>query len=75
MTERATFTLEDEAFAFLKATAGKNRSAYINRLLKEEKQRKLEAAILQANQEEAENTTYQEELSVWEEALCDGLDP
>ena len=75
MTQRATFTLEAEAFSFLKAAAGSNRSAYINRLLKAEKQRQLEEALLQANQEEAENATYQEELSAWDEALFDGIDP
>ncbi len=75
MTQRATFTLEAEAFAFLQAAAGNNRSAYINRLLKAEKQRQLEEALLQANQEEAENATYQEELSAWDEALFDGIDP
>jgi antitoxin CcdA len=75
MTQRATFTLEAEAFAFLQAAAGNNRSAYINRLLKAEKQRQLEEALLQANQQEAQNATYQEELSPWDEALFDGIDP
>ncbi len=75
MTQRATFTLQAEAFAFLKAVAGNNRSAYINRLLKEEKQRQLEASLLRANQEEAESETYQEELSAWDETLSDGLEP
>ena len=55
MTHRATFTLEAEAFAFLTTAAGNNRSASINQLLKQEKQRQLEAALVQANQEEAEN--------------------
>jgi hypothetical protein len=75
MTHRATFTLEAEAFAFLEAVAGSNRSAYINRLLKQEKQRQLEEALLQANQEEAEDAAYQEELSDWDETLSDGLHP
>ncbi len=75
MTQRATFTLQAEAFAFLKAVAGNNRSAYINRLLKEEKQRQLEASLLRANQEEAESETYQEELSAWDETLSDSLEP
>ena len=74
MTQRATFTLEAEAFAFLKAVAGNNRSAYINRLLKEEKQRQLEKAIRRANQEEAEDAAYQAELDDWDETLADGLD-
>ena len=70
MTHRATFTLEAEAFAFLTTAAGNNRSAYINQLLKQEKQRQLEAALVQANQEEAENTAYQDELADWEKTLA-----
>ncbi len=73
MTNRATFTIEDEAFTFLNSIAGNNRSAYINRLLKKEKQYILEKAIMKANQEEAEDLEYQEELSDWEETLSDGL--
>lgn len=72
MAERATFSLDDDAAAFLKTAGGKNRSAYISDLLKREKQRILEEAILQANQEEAE-TAYQEELSMWDATLSDGL--
>ena len=67
MTQRVTFSLEAEAFAFLKAVAGNNKSAYINRLLKEEKQRRLEQDLLRANREEAGNAAYQEELSAWTE--------
>ena len=73
MTIRSTFTIDDEASAFLKSMAGNNRSAYINQLLKKEKQRILEKAIVKANQEEAEDLEYQEELSDWEETLSDGL--
>ncbi|MFQ5451133.1 MAG: CopG family transcriptional regulator [Nitrospinaceae bacterium] len=75
MTNRATFTLEDEALAFLKKIGGANRSKYINDLLKREKQRLLEKAILKANREEAEDPAYREELSGWESTLSDGLDP
>jgi len=74
MTTRTTFTIEDEAFTFLNSMAGDNRSAYINQLLKKEKQRILEKAIMKANQEEAEDLEYQEELSDWEETLSDGLE-
>lgn len=37
MTYRATFTLEPDAFAFLKQMGAGNRSAYINALLKKGK--------------------------------------
>ena len=73
MTHRATITLDDDAYAFLEASANGNRSAYINNLLKEEKQRVLEQQIMRANQEEAEDLAYQEELMNWEITLSDGL--
>lgn len=74
MGHRATFTLEDEAFDYLKQVGSENKSAYVNHLLLEEKRRRLKQAILRANREEAEDQEYQEELTVWEEALADGLD-
>ncbi|MCZ6802908.1 MAG: CopG family transcriptional regulator [Proteobacteria bacterium] len=73
MTERATFSLDKDAFAFLNMTAGKNKSAYINALLLRERQKTLEDIILQANQEEAEDAGYQDELSAWDATLSDGL--
>ncbi|MBA3612777.1 MAG: CopG family transcriptional regulator [Nitrospirales bacterium] len=74
MTNRATFTLEDDAFAYLKQVGGENKSAYVNQLLLQEKKRSLKKAILQANQEESEDTAYQEDLSEWDETLADGLE-
>jgi antitoxin CcdA len=74
MTNRATFTLEKETFEFLKKVGGSNRSAYINQLLKKEKQQLLQKAILKANREEAEDSAYQDELSDWDSTLSDGLD-
>ena len=38
-------------------------------------QRQIAEALLKANKEEAEDMAYQEELSVWDEALADGLEP
>lgn len=73
MTERATFTLEPEAFAFLAQSAGKNRSAYINRLLMDEKRRQVAARVARANAEEAGDDAYQQELAAWDVTLGDGL--
>ena len=73
MSHRATISLEDETFAFLNSVGGENKSAYINALLKREQQRTLEAAVLQANREEAADAAYQDALSVWDETLLDGL--
>lgn len=74
MTHRATFTLDPDVFAFLKMMGGENRSGYINELLKREKRRTLEKAILLGNREEAGDTSYQEELTVWDASLEDGLE-
>jgi len=73
MTHRATITLEDEAFRFLQSQCEENRSAYINSLLLREKEYKLKAALIKANQEEASDLVYQKELSSWENTHLDGL--
>lgn len=73
MTERATFTLDDEAFAFLEAEGGRNRSAFISRLLLAEKDRRLAEQIAAANLEEASDSALQDELRDWHAAIGDGL--
>ncbi|MBX9637337.1 CopG family transcriptional regulator [Nitrosomonas sp.] len=73
MTHRTTITLDDEIFAFLIQVAGHNRSAYINELLRQERNNSLKQALLKANLEEAKDTDYQEELQSWESTLSDGL--
>lgn len=73
MTIRATFSLEEENFAFLTRVGRANKSAYINDLLRKEKAKILAELILKANKEEAEDLDYQEELSAWDETLSDGL--
>ena len=69
---RATFTLDDEASAFLAKAGGRNKSAFVSWLLKEEKARRLRQAVLKANKEEADEA-YQRELAEWDETLSDGL--
>lgn len=73
MTHRVTITLDEETFEFLNDVASNNRSAYVNQLLKQERRNFLQAALRKANQEEAEDTNYQEELQTWESTLSDGL--
>lgn len=73
MTHRTTITLDDDSFAFLNSIAGDNRSAYINQLLKQQRKNSLKDALLKANQEEAEDTNYQEELREWDGTVSDGL--
>ena len=73
MTHRTTITLDDDSFAFLNSVAGDNRSAYINQLLKQQRKNALKEALLKANQEEAEDASYQEELQEWDNTISDGL--
>ena len=65
MTHRTTITLDDEAYLFLNDIAGDNRSAYINELLKQERKNFLKQALIKANQEEADDLGYKEELKAW----------
>ena len=44
MSNRATFTLEDEAFDYLNQVGSENKSAYVNHLLLEEKKTASEAS-------------------------------
>ncbi len=73
MTHRTTITLDDDSFAFLNSIAGDNRSAYINQLLKQQRKNSLKDALLKANQEEAEDKDYQEQLQEWNNTISDGL--
>ena len=74
MTNRATFTLDPEAYAFLNDAAGSNKSAFVNKLLRQEKDRMLQDAIIKANEEEANDMEYQAHLAEWDVASADGLD-
>ncbi|MCB9352558.1 MAG: CopG family transcriptional regulator [Lewinellaceae bacterium] len=73
MSYRATITLDEEAYRFLMSAARENRSGFINTLLKKERDRELEAAILEANREEALDTEYREETALWDQTLADGI--
>lgn len=73
MTLRATITLDNDSYAFLNSVAANNRSAYINQLLKQARKDSLKEALIKANEEEAEDADYQEELKTWDTTLSDGL--
>lgn len=69
MTYRTTITLDDEAASFLQAHGGENKSAFITRLLREERRRSLQRAVVLANQEEAQDPDYQDQLAQWDATL------
>jgi hypothetical protein len=74
MANRATFTLDEDAYAFLRTFGGKNKSAFINNLLRKERQAYLRKRMLSANLEEAGDATYQQELAEWDATALDGID-
>ena len=73
MTQRTTLSLDTEAYDFLQTQGGANKSAFISELLKREKRKKLQEAITKANEEEADDIKYQQEYSMWDITLEDGL--
>jgi len=72
-THRTTITLVDDSFAFLNRVVGDNRSVYIIQLSKQACKIPGEKLLFKANQEEAQDADYQEELKKWESALSVGL--
>jgi len=72
-THRTTITLVDDSFAFLNRVVGDNRSVYIIQLSKQACKILGEKLLFKANQEEAQDADYQEELKKWESALSVGL--
>jgi len=73
MAVRITITVDEQALEFLDQVAQGNRSAYVNRLLNDERERYLAEMILQANLEEAADEAYQAELAEWDVTLGDGI--
>ena len=73
MTARATISFDEDNYSFLEKHAGKSRSAYINELLRRERQTTEKARIIAANEEEANDLAYQDELADWDNTLLDGL--
>lgn len=73
MTYRTTITLDDEAASFLQRHGGDNKSAFIAKLIQDEKRRSLQARVVAANRDEATDADYQEDLSAWDATLPDGL--
>jgi hypothetical protein len=72
MTRRATITLDDDVYLYLMTYAGKNKSGFINSILRNVQQATLAQQLLQANTEEANDTQYQQDCLLWDNTLLDG---
>lgn len=78
MAKKVTITLDDEILAFVDRQAAlqtkANRSAFINAVLAEARQKHLQAELEAAYQRDAEDKAYQEEIAVWDTGVGDGID-
>jgi len=72
MSKKVSITLDDEVLDFVDRLAG-NRSSFINDVLWKEKQRILQKELEDAYTDQANDPEFQEEVSVWDTAVGDGL--
>ncbi|MDF5727752.1 MAG: CopG family transcriptional regulator [Rhizonema sp. PD38] len=71
--QKVTITLEDDILQFVDQQAKGNRSAYINALLVEYRRRIIEAQMIAALKEDAQNPDYQAEIAAWDSVVGDGI--
>ena len=72
--QKVTITLEEDILRFVDEQAKGNRSGYINALLTKHRRRVLEAEIIAALKEDAEDPSYQSEIAAWDSVVGDGID-
>jgi predicted transcriptional regulator len=72
MSKKVSITLDDEVLDFVDRLAS-NRSSFINNVLWQEKNRILMKELENAYKDQANDLEFQEEVSVWEIAVGDGL--
>jgi hypothetical protein len=70
---QVTVALEDDILEFLDRQAQGNRSNYINAVLAEHRRRILEAEMIAALKQDAEDPDYQTEISAWDGVVGDGI--
>ncbi|HAA28056.1 MAG TPA: CopG family transcriptional regulator [Cyanobacteria bacterium UBA8553] len=70
---KVTITLEDDILHFVDQQAQGNRSGYINTLLAEHRRRILEAEMIAALKQDAEDPEYQAEIAAWDSVVGDGM--
>lgn len=70
---KTTITIEEENLKFVDQHAQGNRSGYINAVLAEHRRRILEAEMIAALKEDAEDLEYQAEITAWDSVVGDGI--
>ena len=72
MSKKVSITLDDEVLEFVDGLAS-NRSSFINNILLKEKKRVLMKELADAYKDQANDPDFQEEISVWDVTVGDGL--
>jgi len=72
MSKKVSITLDDEVLGFVDQLAS-NRSSFINDILWKEKKRVFMKELEDAYKEQADDPEFQEEISVWDVTVGDGL--
>ncbi|NJK47718.1 hypothetical protein HC931_05635 [Candidatus Gracilibacteria bacterium] len=72
MSKKVSITLDDEVLDFVDRLAS-NRSSFINDVLWREKRRVFMKELEDAYKDQANDLEFQEEISVWDIAVGDGL--
>ncbi len=72
MSKKVSITLDDEVLDFVDRLAG-NRSSFINKILWQEKKKMFMLELENAYKEQSNDPEFQDELSIWEVTLGDGL--
>jgi metal-responsive CopG/Arc/MetJ family transcriptional regulator len=72
MSKKVSITLDDEVLTFVDRLAS-NRSSFINDILWKEKQRIFMKELEDAYKEQMNDQDLQEEISVWDVTVGDGI--
>lgn len=73
MKQKIAVTLDEEVVVFLDAQANGNRSDYLNTLLAQQRKLWLEAELIAALKNDAEDPDYQAEVVAWDSVAGDGI--
>ncbi|MEH2137445.1 type II toxin-antitoxin system MazE family antitoxin [Nostoc sp.] len=79
MVKKVTITLDEDILAFIDRRSANNgetsnRSGYINDVLSQHRRIVLEAEMIAALQEDANDLEYQKEIVLWDCVVGDGIE-
>ena len=72
MSVQIRITLDEELVNFIDQKAS-DRSQFIKKLLAEEQKREFDQQLARSYQEQEEDSTFQEEIQLWDSTVGDGL--